>query len=143
MDSSEIEKFKLDAVSFSVENIAIYRFLLDRLRIALSRQISESVSNKDKEIFAYEIDDDTIELLERQTNPEENNVKVDLSKFSKFKKILKETRKDIIEQNAILVVPQQYRQVIFILVSQLFMDIPVICFEEINLDYKLNILGKI
>ena len=35
------------------------------------------------------------------------------------------------------------RQVIFILVSQLFMDIPVICFEEVSLDYKLNILGKI
>lgn len=117
--------------------------LLDKLRVALSRQISASVATKEKEIFAYEIDDDTIELLERQTNPEENNVKVDLSKFSKFKKILKETRKDIIEQNAILIVPQQYRQIIFILVSQLFMDIPVICFEEVSLDYKLNILGKI
>lgn len=117
--------------------------LLDRLRITLSRQISESVSNKDKEIFAYEIDDDTMELLEKQTNKEDSNVKIDLSKFTKFKKILKETRKDIIEQNAILVVPQQYRQIIFILVSQLFMDIPVICFEEVSLDYKLNIIGKI
>ena len=63
--------------------------------------------------------------------------------FGNSYKILKETRKDIIENNAILVVPQQYRQIIFILVSQLFMDIPVICFEEVNLDYKLTILGKI
>lgn len=117
--------------------------LLDKLRVALSRQISASVATKEKEIFAYEIDDDTMELLECQTNTEENNVKVDLSKFTKFKKILKETRKEIFEQNAILVVPQQYRQIIFILVSQLFMDIPVICFEEVSLDYKLNILGKI
>jgi len=117
--------------------------LLDKLRVALSRQISASVATKNKEIFAYEIDDDTMELLERQTNTEESNVKIDLSKFSKFKKILKETRKEIISQNAILIVPQQYRQIIFILVSQLFMDIPVICFEEVSLDYKLNILGKI
>ena len=117
--------------------------LLDKLRMALSRQISASVATKDKVIFAYELDEDTIELLERQTDNEEANIKIDLSKFTKFKKILKETRKDIIEQNAILVVPQQYRQVIFILVSQLFMDIPVICFEEVGLDYKLNILGKI
>ena len=117
--------------------------LLDKLRIALSRQISASVATKDKEIFAYEIDDDTIDLLEQQTNKEESNIKIDLSKFTKFKKILKETRKEIIENNAIIVVPQQYRQVIFILVSQLFMDIPVICFEEVSLDYKLNILGKI
>ncbi len=117
--------------------------LLDRLRLALSRQISFSIANKEKEIFAYEIDDDTIELLEKQTNVEEANIKIDISKFSKFKKILKETRKDIIEQNAVIVVPQQYRQVIFILVSQLFMDVPVVCFEEIALDYKLQILGKI
>ena len=111
--------------------------------MSLSRQISASVATKDKEIFAYEIDDDTMDLLEQQTSKEENNVKIDLSKFSKFKKILKETRKDILENNAIIVVPQQYRQIIFILVSQLFMDIPVICFEEVGLDYKLNILGKI
>ncbi len=117
--------------------------LLDKLRMSLSRQISESVSTKEKEIFAYEIDDETIELLEMQTNNEEASVKIDLSKFSKFKKILKETRKEMFEKNAVLIVPQQYRQIIFILVSQLFMDIPVICFEEIAGDYKLNILGKI
>lgn len=117
--------------------------LLEKLRMALSRQISDSISNKDKEIFAYEIDDDTFELLERQTNAEESSVKIDLSKFSKFKKILKETRNEILNQNAVIVVPQNYRQVVFILVSQLFMDIPVICYEEIGLDYKLNILGKI
>ena len=117
--------------------------LLDKLRVALSRQISDSVAIKDKEILAYEIDDDTMDLLEKQTNKNEANIKIDLSKFSKFKKILKETRKNILEQNAIIVTPQQYRQIIFILVSQLFMDIPVICFEEIDLDYKLTILGKI
>lgn len=117
--------------------------LLDKLRVALSRQISCNIATKDKEIFAYEIDDDTMELLRQQTDKEESSIKIDLSKFSKFKKILKETRKNIIDQNAVIVVPQQYRQIIFILVSQLFMDIPVVCFEEINLDYKLNILGKI
>ena len=117
--------------------------LLDRLRMAMSRQISDSVANENKEILAYEIDDDTFELLEKQTNKEESSVKIDVSKFSKFKKILKETKNDIINQNAVLVVPQSYRQIIFILVSQLFMDIPVICYEEVALDYKLTILGKI
>ncbi|MBQ8476687.1 FHIPEP family type III secretion protein, partial [bacterium] len=90
--------------------------LLDRLRMALSRQISDSVANKDKEILAYEIDEDTFELLEKQTSKDETSVKIDISKFSKFKKILKETKNDIINQNAVLIVPQNYRQVIFILV---------------------------
>ena len=102
--------------------------LLDKVRMALSRQISQSIASKDKEILAYEIDDDTMELLEKQTSTEENAVKIDLSKFSKFKKILKEAKEDIVNQNAVLVVPQQYRQVIFILVSQLFTDIPVVSF---------------
>ncbi|MBQ7286924.1 MAG: FHIPEP family type III secretion protein [Candidatus Gastranaerophilales bacterium] len=59
--------------------------LLDKLRVSLSRQISQSVANKEKEILAYEIDDDTMELLEQQTSKEESNVKIDLSKFTKFK----------------------------------------------------------
>lgn len=117
--------------------------LLEKIRISLSRQISQSVADKDKNIFAYEIDDETINLLQKQTSKEELNVRIDLSKFSKFKKILKNTKKDMIEQNAILIVPSQYRQIIFILVSQLFMDIPTLSYEEIALDYNLNILGKI
>lgn len=117
--------------------------LLEKVRMALSRQIAASVANSDKEIFAYELDEDTLDLLERQTNTEENSIKIDLSKFTKFKKILKEMRQNIIEQSAIIVAPQQYRHIIFILVSQLFIDIPVVCYEEIPMEYKLNILGKI
>lgn len=117
--------------------------LLEKLRVFLSRQISDSISSKNKEIFAYELDNSTVELLEKQTNKEENNIKINLSKFSKFKKILKKAKNDILDQNAVLVVPQQYRQTIFILVSQLFMDVPVVCYEEIDPDYKLKIIGKI
>lgn len=117
--------------------------LLERLRMALSRQISASIANKDKEICAYELDDDTLDILEKQADVEESQVKIDLSKFSKFKKLLKQNAEEIISQNAVLIVPQQFRQIIFILVSQLFMDISVVCYEEIALDYKLNILGKI
>lgn len=117
--------------------------LLDRLRMALSRQICENISNKDKEIFAYELDDETIKILEKQMQPEDGAIKIDLSKFSKFKKILKETKDELFEKNAVLLVSQQYRQIIFVLVSQLFFDIPVICPEEVALDCKLNILGKI
>ena len=117
--------------------------LLEKLRIALSRQISENISNKNKEIYAYEIDKDTLDILAKQTDSDENNIKIELNKFSKFKKILKENKEDIISQNAVLVAPSQFRQIIFILVSQLLIDIPVVCYEEIDKDYKLNILGKI
>jgi len=117
--------------------------LLEKIRIALSRQISQNISNKEKEVFAYEIDENTLELLEKQANKEENCIKIDLSKFSKFKKSLKDFQRDIFEQEAVLIAPSQFRQVIFILVSQLYLDIPVVCYEEIAPEYKLTILGKI
>ncbi len=119
--------------------------LLEKIRISLSRQISQNVANENKEIFAYEIDAETIELLQKQANNDEDShsIKIDISKFSKFKKILKETKQDIISNNAILVVPSEFRQVIFVLVSQMFMDVAVLSYEEIGLDYKLKILGKI
>lgn len=117
--------------------------LLEKIRVALSRQISSSIANKDKEIFAYELDDETIKTLQKQTEIDETSVKIDLGKFSKFKKLLKENKDEITSQNAVLIVPQAFRQIIFILVSQLYMDIPVVCAEEIALDYKLTILGKI
>lgn len=117
--------------------------LLDKLRLMLSRQISSSIANDNKEIFAYEVDDTTIDLLERQVDLEEGSIKIDLSKFSKFKKILKQMRTDIVNQNAVLVAPQQFRLIIFILVSQLFIDIPVVCYEEIAPEYNLKILGKV
>ena len=101
-----------------------------KLRIALSRQISENISNKNKEIYAYEIDKDTLDILAKQTDSDENNIKIELNKFSKFKKILKENKEDIISQNAVLVAPSQFRQIIFILVSQLLIDIPVVCYEK-------------
>lgn len=119
--------------------------LLDKLRMSLSRQISATLANKDKEILAYEIDEDTLNLLEKQTkgDEDETSIKIDLSKFTQFRKLLKQNKDDIIDKSAVIVAPQMYRQVIFILVSQLFIDIPVICYEEVALDYKLKILGKV
>lgn len=119
--------------------------LLEKIRLSLSRQISQSVANDDKEIFAYELSDETLSILTKQTDADDDdrNIKIDLSKFSKFKKALKEIKKEIIAQNAILVVPSEFRQVVFVIVSQLFMDMPVLSYEEIALDYKLTILDKV
>lgn len=119
--------------------------LLEKIRMALSRQIANSVSNENKEITAYELDEETIDFLESQIQDQDDNssIRIDLSKFSKFKKILKETKQNFLEQNAIIIAPQHLRQIVFILVSQLFIDIPVLCYEEIPMDYKLHILDKI
>ena len=67
-------------------------------------------------------------------------VKIDGTKFSKFKKELKQI---FSEQKAVLVAPQHLRQLLFILISQIYTDVPVICLEEVAPEFELKILGKI
>jgi len=118
--------------------------LLDKLRMALSRQISHSLANEDKEILGYEIDPDTIGKIEKQIQSFEDEdgpvVKIDGSKFDK---LIKSIEKLAGAEGVVLVAPQHLRQVLFALVSQLFIDIPIICPEEVSLEYNLKIVGKI
>ena len=114
--------------------------LLDKLRVALSRQICYSLANEDKEIFGYEVSDELISMLESQSEDEQNGVvKIDGTKFGKYKKQLAQ----VLEQKAVLVAPQHLRQLLFILISQIYTDIPVICLEEISSEFELKIIGRI
>ena len=117
--------------------------LLEKLRISLSRQIDWSISNQNKEIEAYEISDDIIALLEENAVEADENeciVKIDGQKFEDFIKKVEEISYD---KNIVLVVPTHLRQVVFALISQLYMDIPTISYEEIAPEFELKVLGKI
>ena len=117
--------------------------LLEKLRISLSRQIDWSISNQDKEIEAYELSDEIIELLEENAVEGDENeyiVKIDGEKFNEFVKKIEELS---YERDVVLVVPSHLRQVVFALVSQLYMDVPTISYEEIAPEFELKILGKI
>ena len=81
-------------------------------------------------------------MEENAVEPDENEciVKIDGYKFEDFIKKIEELS---YEKDVILVSPSHLRQVIFALVSQLFMDIPVISYEEIAPEFELKVLGKI
>ncbi len=117
--------------------------LLDKLRVALSRQICWSLSNENKEIIGYEVNDKIIKMLEAQSeegDSETGIVKIDGAKFEKFARTIEEisAKKDVV-----LVAPQHLRHMLFVLVSELYTDIPVICLEEIAPEFELKILGSI
>lgn len=117
--------------------------LLDRLRVALSRQICWSLSNEDKEIIGYEVNDKIIKMLEAQSDTldsETGVIKIDGVKFEKFAKTVE---KIAAEKNVVLVAPQHLRHMLFILVSELYTDVPVICLEEITPEFELKIIGSI
>ena len=117
--------------------------LLDKLRMSMARQISGSLADENGDIYAYELSDETLKLLEKQVDKEEMSIKLDLSKFSKLRKNLNKVKDEIASKNAVIVAPQMYRHVMFVLISQIFCDIPVICYEEVAMDYELKILGQI
>ena len=115
--------------------------LLDKLRIALSRQICYSYANEEKQIFGYEVSKELIDLLEDNSEEELGGVvKIDGSKFSKFKKKLMEV---LSEPKTVLIAPQHLRQLLFVLISQIYTDVPVLCLEEITPEFELKILGVI
>ena len=117
--------------------------LPQRLRVALSRTISNSLSNENKEIYGFELSDKTLQTLEKQANKRDGIIQIDLSKFTKLKKNLKELMPEIVSQKAVVIAPKEYREVMFIIISQLYMDIPVICYEEVALDYEVKVIGNI
>lgn len=115
--------------------------LLDKLRIALSRQISYSLANENKEIWGYQISQKIIDMLENQIDDEQDCIiKIDGSQFNKFKNELKQV---FSEQKGVLVAPSHLRQMLFVLISQIYTDIPVICHEEVSPEFELKILGEI
>ena len=117
--------------------------LLEKLRISFSRKICWSISNKDKEIEAYELSDELISALEENAvEPDEGEsiVKIDGLQFEDMVRKIAEIS---LEKPVVLVVPGHIRAVVFALVSQLYMDIPTISFDEIAPEFELKILGKI
>ena len=89
------------------------------------------------------MNDKIIKMLEAQSeggDSETGIVKIDGAKFEKFARTIEEisAKKDVV-----LVAPQHLRHMLFVLVSELYTDIPVICLEEITPEFELKILGSI
>ena len=116
--------------------------LLDKLRICFARQISASLANKDNEIEVFEIGEDTLKILEKETTKGEEDGIIRLES-SKFKKFIKKLAVLSVEQDIILLAPQEFRHLLFVLISETFMDIPVICPEEIAPEYDLRIVDTV
>ncbi len=117
--------------------------LLEKLRISLSRQIDWSISNQDKQIEAYELSDSTLKLLEESALIEDEGdavVKIDGYKFEEF---IKDVVEISTQKRLVLITPPHLRPVVFALISQLYMDIPTISYDEIAPEFELRISGKI
>lgn len=118
--------------------------LLKKLRLAMSRQIIKQYVNSDGAISVFEVTDKTIEdLVPSFEEDEDYIIKVDGEFAEKLaQKIAKKASQFNVENPKILV-PIEYRHLLFTLLSNYMNNITVITREEIGCHYPIEIISNI
>jgi len=118
--------------------------LLKKIRLALSRQILKQYVNADGIISAFEVSDETIDsLIPSFEEDEDFIIKVDGEFAEKLaKKIAKKAAQFEITSPKILV-PLEYRQLLFTLLSNYLNDITVLSREEVGCHYTIDVISNI
>lgn len=117
--------------------------LLNKIRLSLSRSICSKYADETNTISALELSDKTLERILPTIDEADAIVKIDASFAEKLaKKFIK-----VFDENEmtlpILVVPMEYRQILFNLLVHFINDITVISREEIGSNCKLEIVEEI
>lgn len=119
--------------------------LLSRIRVALARQISKSLTNeKDKTIYAYDLSNSTIKSF--MGNKEDDEViRIESNKIEDVLKTLKEKIAEFTPdaKEIILIAPMKLRHIIYLILSQMMPNIRVIAREELLFEYPLQIVSTI
>ena len=115
------------------------------IRLSLSRFISESVSNKEGIIQAFDLSEKTSQKLFSEIKTEDSIVRVDGNKLEKISKaILKKAKQyNFGLENITIMVPLEVRHMFFMILSKFITNIKVIAKEEISSDYTLEIIDEV
>lgn len=119
--------------------------ILNKIRLSLSRQICRNYVNADGEtISAFEISEKTFsDIVLSCDETEDALIKIDGTLAEKLaNKILRKCKKLNIFAPK-LIVPMEYRQMFFTLLSLYINNITVLAQEEIGCTYKVDSLGEI
>ncbi len=117
--------------------------LLNKIRLSLSRSICSKYTDETNTLTALELSDKTLEKVLPSIDESDAIVKIDASfaerLAKKFVKILDENELTY----PILIVPMEYRQILFNLLVHFVNDIAVLAREEIGSNCKLEIVEEI
>lgn len=118
--------------------------LLARIRVALSRQISNSVANEDNTIYAYELSAKSINTFLSDEQDAEV-IRIESTKIEELVKTLKEKVEEFSpdSKEIVLLAPMKLRHIIYLILSQMVPNIRVISREELLFEYPLQILSVI
>lgn len=145
------EKVSIKNITYVFEKINDYAEdsaksdILNKIRLALSRQICKNYVGEDGEtISAFELSDKTYsDIVMGCDEGDDSIITIDGELAEKLaNKILRKAKKLQI-YSPILIVPMEYRQIFFTLLSLYINDITVLAQEEIGCLYKFESLGEI
>ena len=119
--------------------------ILNKIRLSLSRQICSRYTNDDSEtISAFELSEKTYsDLVMGCEEGEDSIITIDGEMAEKLADRLIKKSKKLGIYNPKLIVPMDYRQLFFTLLSLYMNDITVLAQEEISCTYKIDSLGEI
>lgn len=119
--------------------------LYDKLRLSLSRYISEKVSDDFGVIHALEMSEATYKKIFSKLKSDEAVVRIEGSKIEKItKSILQKSKKLNVDlDNLVILTPLEIRHLTFIILSQFISNIKVIAREEVSNDYTIEVLDEL
>lgn len=119
--------------------------LLERIRISLARQISNSLtSEQNKTIYAYELSPASLKAFSGDKSDDEV-IRIESNKIEEVIKHIKDKVNEFSpdEKEIVLIAPMKIRHLIFLILSQMLPNIRVIAREELIFDYPLQIISCI
>ena len=117
--------------------------LLDKIRLALPRYISNKFSNESGVIQGFEFTEALYKKIFSKVTTDENLLRVDGARLEKITKMItKATKKlGIKEDEIILFAPLEVRHTLFMILSQFLPSIKILAKEEISNDYDISVLS--
>lgn len=119
--------------------------LLERIRISLARQISNSLAEEgSKTIYAYELSEKSLESFAGEKSDDEV-IKIESNKIEEVIKHIKEkvAKFSPDSKEVVIIAPRKIRHLIFLILSQMLPNVRVVAREELIFDYPLQIISRI
>ncbi len=144
------EKISIKDITFIFEKINDFAAdssksdLIKKIRLCLSRQICKNNKNENGEINAFEISETTLEKFTPNFDESDDAIiRIDADFAEQLaEKLNKKINKMNIE-NPKLLVPLEFRHLIFTLLSNYMNNITVLSREEIGCNAKINVIAEI
>lgn len=119
--------------------------IINKIRLALSRQICSKYTNDDGvTISAFELSEKTYsELVLGCDDSDDSIIKIDADFAEKMANKIKRKAKKLGLDIPKIVVPIEYRQILYTLLSMYINNIVVLAHEEIGATFKTEIIGEV